>query len=232
MDGYRRHLVASNNTRYLIEIQDLSLTPMLSHDPNFSQAIFEHILSTADGIILLYDITDENSYDSLTEHAYELTCPDREEVRSPGHVYPTRRKRLGGVLVGNKVDLVEAEGGGARRQVRKEKAKEWASMHAWKHFEIDTYRREAVEEVIEALLESIAKMERRSREYLETSVEERWRQDQKNMWGKKIEPWGEYVAVAERNEKKKRVSKSWAKVRDALPWFGSKNKLGSQRRDV
>ena len=230
--GYRRQLTTSNNSRYMIEIQDLSSTPMLSPDPTFQRTIFEGILSNADGIIFLYDITDENSYNVLTEHAYELTYLARKEATSTGRNYPTGRQRFGGILVGNKVDLVEGEGSEGKRQVRKEKAKEWASMYAWKHFEVDTFRREAAEEVVEALVESMEKAQRRDREDMERSAKERWRENGRDMWGKKIEPWGEYVGVEEekkeKKEKKNGLSRSWTRVRDALPRFRSNSRTGSQ----
>jgi GTPase SAR1 family protein len=228
----------SDGTRWAIHIQDLSLAPMLAQNQNFSYDLFEMMIKDADGIVFLYDITDERSFDVLTEHAYLLTELCRKKVASR-FCGTSKRQRFGGVLVGNKIDLVERVK--EMRRVGKGKAAEWASMHGCKHYEIETFRRDAVDEVVEGLMERIVKAERRDREDLDRSYEEKWREDGYDMWGKEIAPWGMYAGVDRENQKerekgreeeqkkeKNRFSRSWLRVRDALPRLRSKDNTSTQ----
>jgi GTPase SAR1 family protein len=218
-------------------MQDISLTPMLAQEEGFRLDIFEKFLSEADGVIFLYDITNKNSFDLITQHGYLLTYNSRRKETARGKPYPTSRQRFGCVLAGNKLGIVEKDPG--KRQVSEEQAADWAGMHARKHYEVDTFRRDGLEEVVRGLLKSIEREEQRDKEDLESSLEERWEEDQWDMWGQKLEPWGEYKAMKTTSSKKveeksqdgekKGLSRSFSKLRNALPRFRSKTKAPVQQ---
>jgi Ras-related protein Rab-39B len=99
------------------------------------------------------------SFASVTHEFYvhAWTCRDdisAEEVN--GHA---TKKRFGCVLVGNKRDAIIGENA-SKRQVDKNMAEQWASSQGSKHFEITSSERGEVEEVVKALVDSIARARR------------------------------------------------------------------------
>jgi GTPase SAR1 family protein len=237
---------------WLISMQDISLAPMLAQEAGFRSDIFEDILMKADGVIFLYDITDESSFDLITEYGYELVHDCRREKTDTGKPYLTGRQRFGCVLVGNKLDIVEKDP--EKRQVGKERAADWADMHRQKHYEVNAFRRDELEEVARGLVRSIEKAERRDKEDMERTLEERWKENQFDMWGQNVEPWGEFKTLSlsadqggegekregekeeqeackrqkEKEGEKKGLSRSFSQLREALPRFRSKAKALAQ----
>lgn len=139
-------------------MQDLSLAPLIALEPGFRLDIFEDILSKADGIVFMYDITDARSYGNLIEHAHDLTVFSRKRYGDDGREYPAGSQRFGGVLVGTKVDVADANP--FKREVEFEEASEEAAMNGWQAFEVDTSARDTLDEVVGALLKDIEKVER------------------------------------------------------------------------
>ncbi|KAF2686276.1 P-loop containing nucleoside triphosphate hydrolase protein [Lentithecium fluviatile CBS 122367] len=238
----QRQLTIDSNP-YLITMLDLSLTPMRTQEEGFRSDIFEKQLLDSHGVVFLYDVTDKRSYDLITEHAYTLTYLSRRSETYAGKPWPSGRQRFGCVLVGNKADITAKHP--EKREVSKGKAGEWASMHGWKSYEVSCYVREELEEVVRGLVESSKKAERRDAEDLQISVEERWREVEGwDMWGKRIEPWGEFEGVGgkeggekverkiegkkDKKKDKKGLGVSFSKLRDALPRIRVKNKAPTQ----
>ncbi|KAF2126295.1 P-loop containing nucleoside triphosphate hydrolase protein [Dothidotthia symphoricarpi CBS 119687] len=107
---------------------DLSSTTL--RDPAQSNTeYFQRLLADADGIVLLYDVTDWKSFECVTELAYEAvrTCRGGRPFAC--------------VLVGNKVDVLDK---GGRRRVGRETAEEWAGERGCGFVEVSCFDGEAV----------------------------------------------------------------------------------------
>ncbi|EUC45105.1 hypothetical protein COCMIDRAFT_5681 [Bipolaris oryzae ATCC 44560] len=150
-----RH-ISHSGTSFTLSPRDLDLTGPLSSG---YLTIVDEYLRTADGIVLLYDITCKSSFASVTHEFYVHAWTCRDDIGAKevgGHV---TKKRFGCVLVGNKRDVIVGEDA-AKRQVDKNMAEQWASSQGAKHFEITANERSEVEEVVKALVDSIARARR------------------------------------------------------------------------
>lgn len=146
-------------TSFTLSFIDLDLTGPIA--PSYRKIIDEY-LRTADGIVLLYDITYNLSFTSVIHefYVYAWTCRDDISPKeADGHV---AKKRFGCVLVGNKRDIIVGEDA-AKRQVDKNMAEQWASSQGSRHFEITANERSEVEEVVKTLMDSIARARRMDR---------------------------------------------------------------------
>ena len=124
-------------------------------------------LASADGIVLLYDVTQPSTFDGIIAepylHAWHcrniVFTKDRNTDRLVG-----ANKRFGCVLVGNKRDLVDDDGFGigeeGKRQVPRETAEQWAASQGFQHFNISSNERSQVEDVVRALVDSIQRARR------------------------------------------------------------------------
>ncbi|CAI6337637.1 unnamed protein product [Periconia digitata] len=162
---------------WYIQAHDLVLTPSQESHTGVRDSYWSSLLARARGVILLYDITDEKSYESVTKADYETILTFRQEVllhseRVPdpnsqaNQVFLGTFRRFGGLLVGNKLDKV-IDGQEQNRQVPKSLAAEWADMHGMKHFEIDTHSQKRLGDVMRELIQMIKKNEQRDNEDME-----------------------------------------------------------------
>ncbi|KAF1972319.1 P-loop containing nucleoside triphosphate hydrolase protein [Bimuria novae-zelandiae CBS 107.79] len=148
---------------HYIRLDDVSLTPIRSPEHGALSEQYATFIRDADGVVLLYDITDSNSYDAITETGWEYVWSRQAKSWGRGWDFPNGHKKFGCVLVGNKVDLLQGEGS-VKRQVSKDLAEEWASMMGVEHFEVDRFNREALEDVVRALVRSVQWAKRRNLE--------------------------------------------------------------------
>lgn len=65
----QRSLVVDGET-WMLSLEDLSTTPMRMKEPGFRMDVWEERLRVADGVVLLYDITNKMSYEIATEQAW------------------------------------------------------------------------------------------------------------------------------------------------------------------
>lgn len=137
---------------------DLSLTTLRSGEENLHRAIFNGMISGADGVVLLYDVTSRASFERITNEGYMRVLLNREE-KSKGIHHVTGIQRFGCILVGNKVDLA-AE----RREVNEEEAEEWAESQGFKYIELTSNEQTAILEAMKTLVRNITKAERRDLE--------------------------------------------------------------------
>lgn len=75
-----------------ILIKDISLTPIRIRESGFVAGVFDRALREADGAILLYDITSEESYRHVTDFGWDYVWMCRspgERVDSGGLGFPT-----------------------------------------------------------------------------------------------------------------------------------------------
>jgi hypothetical protein len=86
-DDTRMRLQVGSDLLY-IDIRDISLTPIRTMDAGFHIAIFDHELRTADGVVLLYDITSEESYVHVTEFGWDYVWGCRAPGNHSGLGYP------------------------------------------------------------------------------------------------------------------------------------------------
>lgn len=200
-----------------VQIEDLSLAPLRRRDPGFRADIFRQVLKNADGIVLLYDITDRESYDRITEQGLQQVYQSRKTRRGDGQRYPGGRQRFGGILVGNKLDLVRGVEG---REVRKELAAEWATMAGFKSYELDTFNREAVEEAVRGLLRNIKRAESRDAEDFQLGEAERLGAMTKGK-GKEPMPHATISNAAEKTG----LSGTFSKMRRAISHARSKSRM-------
>ena len=149
-------------------MMDLSSTPIREEHASqpgasLSSDFIVAILSSRSGVVLLYDITSQHSFENITQFGYQHLILNRHrrdpETQTP---YPAGMQRFGCVLVGNKADLASE-----KREVDSEVAQEWADSQGIKFFEVSTRDRNAIEEAMRALVKSVIRAERRDKEDLE-----------------------------------------------------------------
>jgi hypothetical protein len=163
---YRTDLTV-DGTRHRLEVMDVNST--MFHGPNdhgFNLGIFDMLLARAVGVVLLYDITNLQSYVDITTRGYWHFYLSRELVSvQPGLMedglrYPCERKRFGCVLVGMKKDLADAHG----REVESEVAREWAESQGVGFWEVDKSDLEGIQEATRGLVRDIEKKGRKDEE--------------------------------------------------------------------
>lgn len=220
-----------------VEMHDLLLKPIhQNHDAEISWGYWTRLLPNVRGCILLYDITDRQSFDSVTGADYQTflsfrnkvpSADDGENVRNvdstDGEVYLGAFKRFGGILVGNKLDLLTKENA-AKREVPKSLAEEWASMHGMKHFETDTFSQETLDPIVKDLIMLIKKAELRDKEDLDL------------MRRHGVAPSQDTAGAAQSSHGKNHVSslsRSFSKMlRQTLPRTSSKKKKPVDSQEV
>ncbi|KAL6705471.1 hypothetical protein ACN47E_006736 [Coniothyrium glycines] len=150
----RSRTIAVDDQTWKTWLIDLSSSTIRDPDPNLNMDSFENCLARADGVVLLYDVTSQQSFNHVTNEAYMYawSCRKREQ-------YVTGRQRFGCVVVGNKTDLASADG--AARQVSKEMAEEWAQSQGSRHLEVTSHSREEIQNAIAAVIRSVIKARRR-----------------------------------------------------------------------
>ncbi|CAN9337478.1 unnamed protein product [Alternaria alternata] len=134
-----------------------TLSVMVPSTPNH----FQEPSPSADGVVLLYDVTSLFSFDHLIQHTYlqiwqcrnTVFIKDGAEGRMQG-----LKKRFGCVVVGNKKDIIDRDEG--KRQVKKEMADQWASSQGFRHIEISSNERKEVEDAVQALVDSVQRARR------------------------------------------------------------------------
>jgi GTPase SAR1 family protein len=144
--------------RAALELMDLSSTTLRSEERGLNRSIFTHMISEADGVVLLYDVTSRVSFEKITNEGYLQVLFNRKQ-KSRGIQHVSGMQRFGCILVGNKADLA-AE----KRQVNKEEAEEWAESQGFEFFELTSNQQEAILEAMESLMRSISISERRDME--------------------------------------------------------------------
>ncbi|KAH7558582.1 hypothetical protein BM1_04719 [Bipolaris maydis] len=148
--------ISHSGASFTLSFIDLDLTGPIA--PSYRK-IVEEYLRIADGIVLLYDIICNLSFTSVTHEFYVYAWTCRDGIATKEADDHLTKKRFGCVLVGNKRDVIVGEDA-SKRQVDKNMAEQWASSQGLKHFEITTNERGEVEEVVKALVDSIARARR------------------------------------------------------------------------
>lgn len=200
---------------YDVELRDFNFTPLREGDPSISISFVREIFRAAGGFILLYDVNSYDSFQHITDYAYLFILdnrrvwakeePDPETAKLPpvwvdwrprtledGIFYPCGQQRFGCVLVGTKLDLARQE-----REVGKDVAEAWADRYGMKHFELDTYSQEPINEIVQVVIKSSLREHKRDLQGLEAEVmrlkavggpgnevEEPQDGSQKGAWGK------------------------------------------------
>jgi hypothetical protein len=139
------------------DFTDLSSTTIRTADATFSPNLFMRILSTAAGVVLLYDVTSLQSFECITGQAYGYACMLNQYM---GEKAGDRVREY--VLVGTKMDIVQKDP--EQRQVDKELADEWAQIQGMRHVELSTHSKADVEDVATTLIRSIKRARERARE--------------------------------------------------------------------
>ncbi|RYO27597.1 hypothetical protein AA0111_g7257 [Alternaria arborescens] len=146
------------NETWSFSFIDLNLNSDIS--PRYREVLHTYIAS-ADGVVLLYDVTSLFSFDHLIQHTYlqiwqcrnTVFIKDGAEGRMQG-----LKKRFGCVVVGNKKDIIDRDEG--KRQVKKEMVDQWASSQGFRHIEISSNERKEVEDAVQALVDSVQRARR------------------------------------------------------------------------
>ncbi|KAJ8112886.1 hypothetical protein OPT61_g4853 [Boeremia exigua] len=116
----------------------------------------EKMLAEADGVVLLYDVTDLASLGYITEEAYSYLWACRKS--STADAERDERESFGCVLVGNKQDLVAT---GERISADSQTlACEWAQTQGFKSIGIDSLSKAGPQSALELLVKDIQKLER------------------------------------------------------------------------
>ncbi|KAF2629313.1 P-loop containing nucleoside triphosphate hydrolase protein, partial [Macroventuria anomochaeta] len=119
----------------------------------------EKMLAEADGIVLLYDVTSLASFEYVIDQAYKFLWGCRRlKSESDEEDGGGERGSFGCVLVGNKLDLVDA--GKESKAVGRTLAEEWAQSQGIRSIEMVSLEREGPESALKLLVENIKKVER------------------------------------------------------------------------
>ncbi|KAL1796565.1 hypothetical protein ACET3X_005105 [Alternaria dauci] len=104
--------------------------------PRYREVLDAYIAS-ADGVVLLYDVTSLFSFDHLIQNTYLQIWQCRNTVftkdGTDGRMQGVK-KRFGCVVVGSKKDIIDEDK--RKRQVKKEMADQWASSQGFRHIEL------------------------------------------------------------------------------------------------
>ncbi|KAL1606467.1 hypothetical protein SLS60_003871 [Paraconiothyrium brasiliense] len=200
---------------YELNFDDISLTPIRVREPGFANAIINTAVRKSYAVVLLYDITSEESYRQVTEFGWQYLWDLRDsgdESRTGDYEEENQSetRKFGCVLVGNKVDLVQGDNSD-KREVPKDLAEEWASMVGVEAFEVDRFDRNVLEDVLKALIRNTNWAKRRDEEDNEV-VRDRQKAKEEN---------------AEKPEEQKRISRFPALKRLKVVLTSTKSK--SQR---
>lgn len=162
-DEMSRRTISHANQDWTLSLMDLCATGQMSSK---YRQVLDAYLASADGVVLLYDLTDQRSYENPDSCDYENAIKDMYEdlLYCRNTVFTKQgtegrmvgmKKRFGCVLVGNKRDVVDQDEGS--RQVNKGMAEQFAASQGYRHFEITSLDRAEIERVVEALVDSIQK---------------------------------------------------------------------------
>lgn len=129
--------------------------------PSYGQ-VLNTLITNADGIVLLYDITCASSFSVVTNDSYlytwecrNLLFPDGSQTNTP----MTTKERFGCILVGNKRDAIIGENA-VERQVCAQVADQWAASQGMRHLEISANEGTEVDDTLRALVDSILRARR------------------------------------------------------------------------
>lgn len=142
-----------------LSLMDLS-TSFLKPDQSTPHTEWaKKILAAADGIVLLYDITDLESFENLIGQAHNYLWHCRESERARSRLAGgENRVAFGCVLVGNKQDLACSKR--ASRVVSRDEADEWASSQGFRSVEVDSLSRAGPDIALQLLMKNIWKLEK------------------------------------------------------------------------
>lgn len=135
-------------------LMDLSSTTIREADPTLDRLYFERKLARADGIVLLYDITSQQSFDRVTNEVYMYVWSCRCAEGAKGEKYVSGSQRFGCILLGNKSDLVK--NWPPLREVSTQMGEEWAQSQGFRHMEVSSNDYDEVEAAITELVRSIS----------------------------------------------------------------------------
>ena len=102
------------------------------------RTIAKNYFKGSHGILLLYDITKQSSYDNIREWIHDI----KEEVSEKAIIF----------LIGNKIDMTD------KRKISKEKGEELAEEYKIPFFEASAKTGENVDEVFKALYKKISEV--------------------------------------------------------------------------
>ena len=137
-------IIALNNKKYQIALFDTA-------GQERYKSISLNTVKNADGIILMYDITNQKSYDSISEWMEKIS----ENLESDIPI----------ILIGNKCDLNE------ERIISKEEGKELSNKYQLSFFETSNKTGENVEEAVLDLINKIIKTKKNDIVAQEKSIE-------------------------------------------------------------
>jgi hypothetical protein len=177
-----------DKNKHRLELMDINSS--LFHgasDSSFNIILYNEFLALASGVVLLYDITNLQSYSNITTKGYLHIYKHRKAVYMPpdpisngdyvrgGVQYPCGGQRFGCVLVGMKKDLADGKEG--KREVQDEMAREWAESQGCGFWEVDKWNIEGIEEVMRGLVRDVERKQRRDKEDIqEVKIRERERE--------------------------------------------------------
>lgn len=145
-----------NHKEWPLQPVDISSTMLRESGPTLDKAVFDSSIASCQGIVLIYDVTSHESFDLVTQDAYMHVLRLRQAMSTHN---PNWGKRCGFLLVGNKLDLVTELP--EKRQVEKEMAEEWAQSQGFRHIEVSSKDRHAVDKAMVTLVSSIEVSRRR-----------------------------------------------------------------------
>ncbi|KAF2732089.1 P-loop containing nucleoside triphosphate hydrolase protein [Polyplosphaeria fusca] len=156
-DGFKTYNTKIDGQEWHLQLVDINSALFREAESQQGGLIdaFNHYMTDSQGFVLLYSITDQRSFEYITNEAYVEIFRHRRSANEKNEPYPNGRQRFAAVLVGTKLDQAHEA-----REVDKDVAEDWASSQGMQFFELDTHSQGSLEEIMEVLAKDIARNEK------------------------------------------------------------------------
>ncbi|KAJ4369439.1 hypothetical protein N0V86_009274 [Didymella sp. IMI 355093] len=158
-DGISMHEIVVDGRSVKLTLMDLSTSFLKPENAVQHPEWAEKMLSKADGVVLLFDVTSTESFEYITKQAYNFLWGCRESKKGIDDAAGgDERQSFGCVLAGNKLDLVTAKQ--EARAVSQALAEEWARSQGFRSTELNSLVRNGPEQALKLLVKNVWKLER------------------------------------------------------------------------
>lgn len=155
-DSTSSHGIVVDGQASKLKLMDLSTSFLKPEQSMHPTDWAEKILTKADAVVLLYDITSSSSFDYLINQAYAFLWECRR--RKGAYAGLDQYRSFGCVLVGNKYDLVSSGRKGSA--VSQNLADEWAQTQGIRSIVVDSLAKFGPESALKLLVKNVQKLER------------------------------------------------------------------------
>jgi GTPase SAR1 family protein len=157
-DSVGMHEISIDGRSVKMTLMDLSTSFLEPENAAEYPEWAEKMLKEADGIVLLYNVTNLESFEYITRQAYDFLWRCRRLGKKTVDGVPEdERQSFGCVLAGNKLDLVNAKSDA--RTVDQFLAEDWAYTQGFRSIELNSLARSGPEQALKLLVKNVWKLE-------------------------------------------------------------------------